>query len=147
VVFILEDDAQDGPDHVDAHRSTAYVAGGYVKRKYIDHTMYSTSSMLRTMELILGIQPMTQYDAAATPMWRCFDTTTNLSGFTSRPLKTDINAVNVKTGFWQQKSEGFDFSKEDRINDQAFSEVIWKAVKGENAVLPAPKRAAFFYEH
>jgi len=142
-VFILEDDAQDGPDHVDAHRSTAYLAGGYVKRNYVDHTMYSTSSMLRTMELILGIPPMTQYDAAATPMWRCFNTTPNLTPFTALPLQTDINAKNIKTGYWQQKSETFDFSKEDRINDREFSEVIWKAVKGEHSVLPAPKRAAF----
>lgn len=143
VIFILEDDAQDGPDHVDAHRSTAYVAGGYVKRNYIDHTMYSTSSMLRTMELILGIPPMTQYDAAATPMWRCFDTIPNLKTFTALPLQIDLNEVNYKTGFWQQKSETFDLSKEDRINDREFSEVIWKAVKGEDAELPAPKRAAF----
>ena len=71
-VFIIEDDAQNGPDHVDAHRTTAYVAGGFVKRGFVDHTMYSTSSMLRTMELILGLSPMTQYDAAAEPMWRCF---------------------------------------------------------------------------
>ncbi|MBM2842138.1 MAG: bifunctional YncE family protein/alkaline phosphatase family protein [Bacteroidetes bacterium] len=70
VVFIVEDDAQNGPDHVDAHRSTAYVAGGYVKRHFIDHTMYSTSGMLRTIELILGLPPMSQYDAAAEPMWR-----------------------------------------------------------------------------
>ncbi len=54
-VFIVEDDAQNGPDHVDAHRTTAYVAGGFVKRKFVDHTMYSTSSMLRTIELILGL--------------------------------------------------------------------------------------------
>src|SRR6266487_4605732 len=69
VVFIIEDDAQNGPDHVDAHRTTAYVAGGFVKRRFVDHTMYSTTSMLRTMELILGLPPMTQYDAAAESMW------------------------------------------------------------------------------
>jgi hypothetical protein len=142
-VFILEDDAQDGPDHVDAHRSTAYLAGGYVKRHFIDHTMYSTSSMLRTIELILGIPPMTQYDAAAKPMWRCFDTMPNNAPFNALPLKTDINQVNVKTGYWQQKSEGFDFSKEDQINEREFSEVIWKAIKGEKSELPSPKRASF----
>ena len=54
VVFVLEDDAQDGPDHVDAHRSPAYIAGGYIKRHFVDHTMYSTTSMLHTIELILG---------------------------------------------------------------------------------------------
>ena len=142
-VFILEDDAQDGPDHVDAHRSTAYVAGGFVKRHFIDHTMYSTSSMLRTIELILGIGPMSQYDAAATPMWRCFTAKTDMTIFTARPLQVDINDKNSIDNAWQRKSETFDFTKEDRIPDREFTEVIWKAVRGENAVVPAPKRAAF----
>ena len=143
VVFILEDDAQDGPDHVDAHRSTAYVAGPYVKRNFVDHTMYSTTSMLRTMELILGIPPMSQYDAAAVPMWRCFQATPNFTAFNVKPLQWDINEKNKAENAWQRKSETFDFTKEDRIPDRAFTEVIWKAVKGENAVVPAPKRAAF----
>lgn len=142
-VFILEDDAQDGPDHVDAHRSTAYVAGGFVKRHFVDHTMYSTSSMLRTIELILGIGPMSQYDAAATPMWRCFSAKPDMSVFTARPLQVDINEKNAVENAWQRKSETFDFAKEDRIPDREFTEVIWKAVKGVNAVVPAPKRAAF----
>ena len=71
-IFILEDDAQNGPDHVDAHRSTAYIASPYAKRDTRVSTIYSTASMLRTMELILGLPPMSQYDAAATPMWECF---------------------------------------------------------------------------
>lgn len=142
-VFILEDDAQDGPDHVDAHRSTAYVAGGFVKRHFVDHTMYSTSSMLRTIELILGIGPMSQYDAAATPMWRCFSDKPDMTVFTARPLQVDINEKNTVENAWQRKSETFDFAKEDRIPDREFTEVIWKAVKGVNALVPAPKRAAF----
>ncbi len=142
-VFILEDDAQDGPDHVDAHRSTAYVAGGFVKRNFVDHTMYSTSSMLRTIELILGIGPMSQYDAAATPMWRCFTDKADMTVFNVKPLQVDINEKNTAINEWQRKSETFDFSKEDRINDRAFTEVIWKAVRGVDAVVPAPKRAAF----
>jgi YVTN family beta-propeller protein len=143
-IFILEDDAQDGPDHVDAHRSTAYVAGGLVKRHFIDHTMYTTSSMLRTIELILGLEPMSQYDAAAEPMWRCFTATANSTPFVQKPLQVDINEKNTVENVWQQKSEKFDFTKEDRIPDRLFTEVIWKAVKGENALVPAPKRAAFF---
>ena len=143
VVFVLEDDAQDGPDHVDAHRSTAYVAGGFVKRGFVDHTMYSTTSMLRTIELILGVPPMSQYDAAAMPMWRCFSAIPNLSPYTAKPLQTDINSINTVSNAWQRKSETFDFSKEDRIPDREFTEVIWKAVKGEAAIVPAPKRAAF----
>ncbi len=142
-VFVIEDDAQDGPDHVDAHRSTAYVAGGFVKRHFVDHTMYSTSSMLRTIELILGIGPMSQYDAAATPMWRCFSAQPDMTVFTARPLQVDINEKNAVENAWQRKSETFDFAKEDRIPDREFTEVIWKAVKGVNALVPAPKRAAF----
>src|SRR6185437_4589728 len=95
VVFVLEDDAQDGPDHVDAHRSTAYVAGGFVKRHLVDHTMYSTTSVLHTIELILGIPPMTQYDAAAMPLWRCFSDSADLKPFDVKPLQTDINARNT----------------------------------------------------
>ncbi len=143
VVFVLEDDAQDGPDHVDAHRSPAYIAGGFVKRKFVDHTMYSTTSMLRTIELILGMAPMSQYDAAATTMWRCFQPTADLSPFNAKPLQWDINEKNTVKNAWQRKSETFDFTKEDRIPDREFTEVIWKAVKGENAIVPSPKRAAF----
>ena len=143
VVFIVEDDAQNGPDHVDAHRTTAYVAGGFVKRNYVDHTMYSTSSMLRTIELILGLPPMSQYDAAATPMWRCFSSTPNLTPFVSVPANMNLNDVNEKVSVWSQLSETFDFTKEDRIPDLIFSEVIWKAVKGEHSVMPAPRRSAF----
>jgi DNA-binding beta-propeller fold protein YncE len=146
VVLIVEDDAQDGPDHVDAHRSTAYIAGGYIKRHLIDHTMYSTTSMLHTIELILGIPPMSQYDAAAEPMWRCFSNQPNLAPYQAKPLQTDINAINTIENVWQQKSERFDFSREDRIPDRLFTEVIWKAVRGENSTVPAPRRAAFVKE-
>jgi hypothetical protein len=72
VVFVLEDDAQNGPDHIDAHRSPVYVVGPYVKRNTVVHSMYSTSGVLRTMELILGLPPMSQYDAAAMPLYDCF---------------------------------------------------------------------------
>ena len=87
VIIILEDDAQNGPDHVDAHRSTTYVAGGFVKQGYVDHTPYSTTSALRTIELILGLPPMTQYDAAAEPMWRCFSNTASHPPFKALPCQ------------------------------------------------------------
>jgi len=143
-IFIVEDDAQNGPDHVDAHRTTAYLAGGFVKRNFIDHTMYSTSSMLRTIELILGLPPMSQYDAAAEPMWRCFTATPVLSAFQSVVANVDLNEKNTKNTHSARLSQTFDFSKEDRIPDLVFSEVIWKAVKGEDSIMPAPRRSAFF---
>lgn len=142
-IFIIEDDAQNGPDHVDAHRSTAYVAGGFVKRKFVDHTMYSTSSMLRTIELILGLPPMSQYDAAAEPMWRCFGQTADMTPFKAVPANIDLNEKNTKNTASARLSETFDFSREDRIPDLVFSEVIWKAVKGEHSKMPAPRRSAF----
>ena len=147
VVFIVEDDAQNGPDHVDAHRTTAYVAGGFVKRKFVDHTMYSTSSMLRTMELILGLPPMSQYDAAAVPMWNSFQHQADMNSFTSVPAMIDITEKNVKQTASARLSETFDFTAEDRIPDLLFSEVIWKAVKGENSIMPAPRRSAFLATH
>jgi len=143
VIFIVEDDAQNGPDHVDAHRTTAYVAGGYVKRNYVDHTMYSTSGMLRTIELILGLPPMSQYDAAAEPMWRCFTSTPNISPFIAVAANINLNDKNEKLTASALLSETFDFSKEDAAPDLLFSQVIWKAVKGEESIMPAPVRSAF----
>ncbi|HLO42922.1 MAG TPA: bifunctional YncE family protein/alkaline phosphatase family protein [Leadbetterella sp.] len=141
-IFILEDDAQNGSDHVDAHRSTAYMAGGYVKRGYVDHTMYSTSGMLRTMELILGIPPMSQYDAAATPMWRCFDKTPNNKPFVAKKNNIDLDEPNVKDAN-TEKSGKIDISQPDLINDSEFSKIVWESVKGIGTPMPTPKRGAF----
>ena len=142
-IFILEDDAQNGADHVDAHRSTAYLAGGFVKRNFVDHTMYSTSSVLRTIELILGMPPMTQYDAAANPMWRCFQDKVLPSTFTAITPNINLAEKNVVANYWQQKSELMDFSKEDAAPDDELNKILWVAMKGENSIMPSPKRAAF----
>ena len=141
-VFILEDDAQNGADHVDAHRSTAYVAGGFVKRGFVDHTPYTTSSMLRTMELILGMGPMTQYDAAATPMWRCFDSLARPFDFKAIIPSVSLKETNLVRNEWQKKSEQFNFAKEDSNNDVEFNKVLWHALKGD-VPFPGPRRAAF----
>ncbi|GGB08813.1 bifunctional YncE family protein/alkaline phosphatase family protein [Puia dinghuensis] len=143
VVFILEDDAQNGPDHVDAHRSTAYIAGGMIKRHFVDHTPYSTTSMLRTMELILGVPPMSQYDAAATPMWRCFATTPDLTPFRSLPANIDLRETNTASNEWSRRSSAIDLTREDRVPDRLFNEILWKGIKGDQSPLPAPNRAAF----
>jgi hypothetical protein len=142
VVFILEDDAQNGADHVDAHRSTAYIAGGYIKRNFVDHTPYTTASMLRTMELILGMEPMTQYDAAATPMWNCFSTEAKPMSFKAIIPRIDLNERNVAINKWQKKSELFSFTKEDDNNDIEFNLVLWHGLKGDRP-FPGPTRAAF----
>jgi len=142
-IFIVEDDAQSGSDHVDAHRTTAYLAGGFVKRNFVDHSMYSTSGMLRTMELILGLPPMSQYDAAAEPMWRAFSDTVNPTPFTTVPEPIDLNEKNTAMNEWQRKSERFDFRKEDLVPDAQLNEVLWAAAKGTGKTCPPPKHAAF----
>ena len=143
-VFVLEDDAQNGADHVDAHRSIAFVISPYVKRKYVDHTMYSTNSMLRTMELILGMPPMSQHDAAATPMWRCFSKNADLTPWKALPANVGLDDRNASVdNDLQRRSDAFDFSGEDRVPDLEFNEVLWKIVKGEDSAMPAPRRGAF----
>jgi hypothetical protein len=105
--------------------------------------MYSTTSVLRTIELILGIPPMSQYDAAATPMWRCFNTTPDLTPFHALPANVDLTDKNIAWNEMAKKSAGLDFTKEDRIPDALFNEILWKGIKGMNARVPAPSRAAF----
>jgi len=143
VVFILEDDAQNGPDHVDAHRSTLYIAGGFVKRGFVDHTPYSTSSVLRTIELILGLPPMSQYDAAATPLWRCFTNVAAPYNFHALGPFVDLNERNVAYNQWQKMSEDFDFTKEDRAPEDLLNKVLWFAVKGPDVPYPGPVRSAY----
>jgi YVTN family beta-propeller protein len=143
VVFIVEDDAQNGPDHVDAHRSPAYIVGPYVKRNFVDHTAYTTSGVLRTMELILGLPPMSQYDAAAMPLYRCFTAVPNFTGYEALPAMIDITQKNLAWNELAKRSAQFDFTKEDKVPDQEFNDVLWKGIKGMNTVTPAPKRAAF----
>jgi YVTN family beta-propeller protein len=144
LVIIVEDDAQNGPDHVDAHRSTAYLAGGFVKQGFVDHTVYTTTSLLRTIELILGLPPMTQYDAPSIPLWRCMNNTSDHPVFTVRQSNVDLNLKNLAQNTWQKKSEKFDFTKEDMVSDAEFNEVIWKAVKGSDSECPPAVHAAFF---
>ena len=142
-IFILEDDAQNGPDHVDAHRSIMMIASPYTRRNHKESTMYSTSSVLRTMELILGLPPMSQYDAAATPMFACFTSTADLTPFEARPNQVDLDEMNVEQNRLSRLSEQMNLDLEDQAPDDLLSEVIWKTVRGMDAVVPAPRRSAF----
>ncbi|HEY2784452.1 MAG TPA: alkaline phosphatase family protein [Fimbriiglobus sp.] len=144
-IFVIEDDSQNGPDHVDAHRTGALVISPYTKRGVVDSTMYSTSSMLHTMELILGLKPMSQFDAAARPMYASFTAKPDLTPYSHVIPSTDMNAVNGRTAFGAAVSAKLDLDdKEDQADDLVFNEIIWKSVKGANSKVPAPVRAAFF---
>jgi len=143
VIFVLEDDAQNGPDHVDAHRSIAFVISPYTKRRFVDSTMYSTSGMLRTMELILGLPPMSQYDAAATPMYNSFTNKAELTPYKHRPARIDLAEKNPANAPGALRSMQMNFEKEDAAPDVEFNEIIWKSVRGADSQMPAPVRSAF----
>jgi len=142
---VVEDDAQNGPDHVDSHRTTAFVISPYTRRGAVDSTLYSTSSMLRTMELILGLRPMSQFDAAATPMFNSFHATPDLRPYEALPANVDLDERNDAHA-WGGEIK-MDFAREDAVDDLLLSEVVWRSVHGESSPMPAPVRAAFVFEH
>jgi hypothetical protein len=144
-IFVIEDDAQNGPDHVDAHRSIAYVISPYTKHRIVDSTMYSTSSMLRTMELILGLKPMSQFDAAATPMFNSFRAEPDLRPYEAAPATVDLEERNKRTAWGSQLK--MNFAREDAVDDLLLNETVWRSVRGAENSMPPPKRAAFVFSH
>jgi YVTN family beta-propeller protein len=142
-IFVLEDDAQNGPDHVDSHRSPAFVISPFVKHKLVDSTMYNTASMLRTMELILGLKPMTQFDAAAHPMSAAFQATPDLAPYVAEKPRVPLDQRNPKFSATAARSARLDFSDADRINDDELNDILWRAIKGA----PAPPPARSFFAH
>ncbi len=108
-IFIVEDDAQSGPDHVDSHRSVALVASPFAKRGFVDHSFYSTSGMLRSMELILGLPPMSMYDAAATPLFNAFQATPDLSVYRRLTPNVALDEKNPAAAFGASASQAMNF--------------------------------------
>jgi DNA-binding beta-propeller fold protein YncE len=139
-IFILEDDAQNGPDHVDSHRSPAYVISPYTRARGVDSTMYNTTSMLRTMELILGLRPMTVFDASARPMWNAFANKADTRAFDALPASHAVGERNppAKTADARRAGE-FDLEEADRIDDDEMNAMLWRAVRGGTP--PAPVRS------
>ena len=146
-IFVLEDDAQNGPDHVDAHRMPALAISAWTKRRAVDSTLYSTTSMLRTIELILGLQPMSQFDAAAMPLWASFADAADATAFTARPAQADVEDRNTKLTWGARESQKMDFSEPDKADDIKLNEIVWRSVRGAQAPMPAPVRAAFYKAH
>jgi DNA-binding beta-propeller fold protein YncE len=141
-IFIIEDDAQDGPDHVDARRTVGFVISPYTKRRIVDHSFYTTASMIHAMELILGLPTMTQFDAAAAPMYPSFDSVPNLAAYTNAEPRVNLFAKNPARGPDAEASLKLDFSEYDRVDPAEMNRILWKALKA-GAVLPAPVRSAF----
>ncbi len=144
-IFVVEDDAQNGPDHVDAHRTIAFAISPYTRRSAVDSTMYSTSSMLRTIELILGLKPMSQFDAAAKPMYASFQAQPDLRPYIALPANVDLQERNPLQA-WGGHIK-MNFAKEDAADDLLLNEMIWRSVRGADNPMPAPVRAGFVFAH
>ena len=141
-IFVIEDDAQNGPDHVDAHRTVGLVISPYVRRGALDSTQYSTVSMIRTMELILGLPPLSQYDAAARPMFGCFTDKPDLQSYKAEGARIDVKAMNGQTAYGAERSSKMDFSEYDRVDEFELNEILWRSIKGKDAPLPPAVRRA-----
>jgi sugar lactone lactonase YvrE len=142
-IFVVEDDAQSGPDHVDSHRSVLLVASPFAKHGVTDHTFYSTSSVLRTIELILGLPPMSQYDAAAAPLHAAFDSSTNMGQYRRMPPTVSLDEQNLPTSFGATASARMDFSDADRTDEVLLNEILWRSIKGAGSAMPPPRRSVF----
>jgi len=148
LIFVIEDDPQDGADHVSGQRSTAFVIGPYVKQKAVVSTHYATVNMLRTIEEILGLANLSVHDSGVPPMTDAFDTTqatwtysavpANILYTTSLPIankyvvnKEALPHPTHDAAWWAAKTQGFDFSREDRIDSAKFNRIIWEGIMGD----------------
>jgi hypothetical protein len=140
-IFIIEDDAQNGPDHVDSHRAPVWVLSPYTRRGIVDSAMYNQTSVLRTMELILGMRPLTHFDAGARPMFASFARQPDLRPYTAIPPKASLTDRNPGNGSGAVASARMDFSEADKIDDDELNDVLWRAIKHSDP--PPPTRSAF----
>ena len=150
LIFVIEDDSQDSGDHVDSHRTTAYVAGAYVKQGALVSTQYNTINFVRTIEEVLGLPPMNLNDALAAPMADIFNTYPTQWSFTATvpaglystglPLTPPVGLVVPKpthTGqYWARATRGMDFTAEDRMDFAVYNRILWKGLMG-NTPYPA----------
>jgi hypothetical protein len=141
-VFVVEDDAQNGPDHVDAHRTLCLIASPYARRGANDSSWYSTVSLIKTIELILGLPSMSQFDAAATPMLNAFTDEPDTRPYLARIPTQPLSEVNGEDAFRAKDSLALNLDQEaDRMDEQAFNEILWGAIKGPDTPMPNPRHA------
>ena len=140
-IFVVEDDAQNGPDHIDSHRSPAYLLSAYTHTGKVDSTMYNTTSMLRTMELILHLRPMTHFDAGATPMINAFSKTPVLTAYQSEKPRIPLDNKNPGNSPTAARSARMNFEEADLNDDDELNDILWRAIRGTDP--PAPVRSLF----
>jgi YVTN family beta-propeller protein len=136
-IFVVEDDAQDGTDHVDAHRSTAFVISPWVRQGAVDHGFYNTCSTLHTMEHLLGLSPLCQYDVIA-PLLNVFgNAPANDAPYNAiLPAREIVAEINRKTAYGAAQSARLDFSQADRVPDDMLNDILWHSVKGADVPMP-----------
>ena len=144
-IFVIEDDAQNGPDHVDSHRSPMLAISPYTQRGVIDSTFYNQSSILRTMELILGMKPLTHFDAGAHPLTSAFVSAPNDAPYSVERPRVSLTERNPASSATASRSAKMDFDEADDIDDDALNEVLWLAIKGTEP--PPPVRSYFSARH
>jgi YVTN family beta-propeller protein len=140
-IFILEDDAQDGFDHVDAHRSICFVASPYIARGRVDHGFYNTDSVLHTMEALSGLPPMCQYDAAAPVIDAFGEAPTNLEPYRAiLPDRAIVAEINTRAAYRARDSQKLDFAQADRVPEGVLNDILWHSVKGAQTPEPSVQR-------
>jgi YVTN family beta-propeller protein len=140
-IFILEDDAQNGPDHVDSHRSPAFVISPWVKRHAVDSSMYNTTSMLRTMEFLLGLKPMTHFDAGARPMTAAFQNQPNAAPYTVEKPRISLEERNPAATPAAARAARMNFEEADENDDDELNDILWRAIRKDAP--PPPVRSIF----
>jgi len=140
-IFVIEDDAQNGPDHVDSHRSPMLAISPYTRKGIIDSSLYNQSSVLRTMELILGLRPLTQFDAAARPLTMAFAGAPNSAAYEAEKPRISLTDKNPPRTALAARSARMDFSDADRADDDELNAILWESIKKSPA--PAPVRSYF----
>ena len=135
-IFVVEDDAQDGPDHVDAHRMESLVISPHTQTGKVDSTFYSTVSVLRTIELLTGLPPMSQFDASAVPMLNAFSGEENVRPYTATVPRQSLTETNSAQAPLAAASAALDFSDADRADPQTLTGAIWQSVKGAGSLPP-----------
>ena len=144
VLFAVEDDPQNGFDHVDGHRTVGMAISAYNRRKSIDSTCYNQTGMVKTIELILGLPPMNQLDLSATPMRQCFQSTSDLAPFAAAANRIALDELNPPLRQLQgqalaraKKSLELDLDEADVADEDTFNRILWHAVMGDQAPYPA----------
>jgi len=138
-IFVIEDDSQDGADHVDAHRIPAFVISPYAKRGAVVHTRYDFLSVIRSMELILGMNPLGLFDHLATPMYDAFTSTAdNGEPYSAISPTWPLNERNANTRANQRAAGGLNLQRPDRVPQRVLDRQLWKSVFGQNSEPPPP---------